>query len=75
MTYTRAFNAYETRLRDFVEQKQDGATKFISFFTARTQTGIRVRNAAMRAMNLPIVGDLVMARTLRDDIEVPDYEL
>ena len=72
---TRAFDAYEARLRDFVEQKQDGATKFISFFTARTQTGIRVRNAAIRAMNLPFVGDLVMARTLRDDIDLPDYQL
>lgn len=72
---TRAFNAYEARLRGFVEQKQNGATKFISFFTARTQTGIRVRNAAMRAMNLPFVGDLVMNRTLRDDIDLPDYQL
>lgn len=72
---TRAFAAYQNRLQDFVEQKQGGATKFISFFTARTQMGIRVRNAAMRAMNLPFVGDLVMTRSLRDDVEVPDYPL
>jgi 2-polyprenyl-6-methoxyphenol hydroxylase-like FAD-dependent oxidoreductase len=71
----RAFAAYEARLRDFIEEKQAGATKFISFFTARTEMGIRARNALMTAMNLPFVGDLVMKRSLRDDIELPDYEL
>ena len=71
----RAFDAYEARLRDFIEEKQDGATKFISFFAARTKTGIRVRNTVMRAMNLPFVGDLVMTRSLRDNIDLPDYQL
>jgi 2-polyprenyl-6-methoxyphenol hydroxylase-like FAD-dependent oxidoreductase len=71
----RAFAAYESRLRPFVEAKQAGATKFISFFAARTKLGVWLRNAGMSAMNLPFVGDLVMARTLRDDIELPDYQL
>jgi 2-polyprenyl-6-methoxyphenol hydroxylase-like FAD-dependent oxidoreductase len=71
----RAFAAYESRLRRFVEAKQAGATKFISFFAARTKLGVWLRNAGMRTMNLPFVGDLVMARTLRDDIELPDYQL
>jgi 2-polyprenyl-6-methoxyphenol hydroxylase-like FAD-dependent oxidoreductase len=71
----QAFGAYESRLRKFIEQKQDGATKFISFFTARTELGIWLRNATMRAMNLPMIGDLVMKRTLRDDIDLPDYQL
>ena len=29
----------------------------------------------MRAMKLPLVGDLVMNRSLRDDIDLPDYQL
>ncbi len=72
---SRAFVAYESRLRRFIEGKQDGATKFISFFAARTSPGIWLRNIAMRAMNLPLVGDFVMTRSLRDDIDLPDYEL
>lgn len=70
-----AFNAYESRLRRFILQKQDGAPKFISFFAARTEWGIRLRNAAMRAMNWRLVGDAVLSRALRDDIELPDYAI
>jgi 2-polyprenyl-6-methoxyphenol hydroxylase-like FAD-dependent oxidoreductase len=72
---TNAFTAYENRLRGFIEQKQDSAKKFISFFSARTQMGIRTRDAVMKGMNLPFVGDLVMRRSLRDDIDLPDYRL
>ncbi|MDX1883365.1 FAD-binding domain [Mycolicibacterium sp. 120270] len=72
---TRAFDAYEARLRDFIEQKQNGATKFISFFSAETRLGIAVRNALLHAMNLPFVGDVAMKRALRDDVDVPDYRL
>lgn len=71
----RAFAGYENRLRDFIAQKQDGATRFISFFSARTRMGIRARDAAMRAMKLPFVADLVMMRSLRDDVDIPDYQL
>ncbi len=44
-------------------------------FAARTKLGIWLRNAGMRAMNLPFVGDLVVSRALRDDIDLPDYPL
>ncbi|RDH76397.1 FAD-binding domain [Mycolicibacterium moriokaense] len=71
----RAFAAYESLLRAFIEEKQEGATKFINFFAARTSLGIWLRNTLMRAMKLPLVGDLVLSRSLRDDIELPDYAL
>ena len=71
----RAFAAYESRLRTFIEGKQAGATKFIGFFAARTRLGIWLRNVGMRAMNIPFIGDRVLTSTLRDDIELPDYEL
>jgi hypothetical protein len=54
--------------------KQDGALKFVSFFTARTRLGIWLRNTDLTAFNLPLVGDLVKTRALRDDIELPEYE-
>ena len=71
----RAFASYEARLRHFIEEKQDGALKFVSFFTARTRLGIWLRNTGLTAFNLPLIGDLVMTRALRDDIELPEYEL
>lgn len=71
----QAFAAYESRLRSFIERKQAGATRFLSFFAARTDFGIWLRNLGVRAMNLPFVGDLVMTRALRDDIDLPDYRL
>jgi len=70
-----AFAAYESRLRRFIEEKQDGATKFLSFFAARTELGIWLRNTAMRAMKIPLVGDFVLNRALRDELDLPDYAL
>ena len=73
--YRRAFAAYETRMRAFIEDKQVGARKFISFFTPRTSLGISMRNLAMRAMNIPPVADLLLAHTLVDHFELPDYAI
>ncbi|WP_006244373.1 FAD-binding domain [Mycolicibacterium tusciae] len=70
----QAFAAYEDRLRQFITQKQDSAIKFIPFFVARSRPGIWFRNLGMRAMNLPI-GNLVLTRALRDDLDLPDYDL
>ncbi len=70
-----AFEAYENRLRGFIGAKQDGARRLISFFATRTNLGIWLRNLAIRAFDIPPVGNLVMGRTLRDDIALPEYEL
>lgn len=70
-----AFEAYENRLRGFIEAKQDGAQRFVSFFATRTKLGIWLRNLAIRTFDIPPVGNLVMSRTLRDDITLPEYEL
>lgn len=73
--FRRAFDMYEARLRRFIQDKQDRASTFVSFFAARTRLGIWLRNAGMRAMNLPFIGDRAISRTLRDDIELPDYAI
>lgn len=67
--------AYDNLLHEFLEEKQRGATRFISFFAARTNLGIWLRNQAMRAFNIGPVGRWVLTRTLRDDIELPEYDL
>ncbi len=73
--FPQAFKQYETRLRSFIEDKQDRASKFVSFFAARTWPGIWLRNVGLQAMNLPFVGDLALNRALRDDLELPDYAI
>jgi 2-polyprenyl-6-methoxyphenol hydroxylase-like FAD-dependent oxidoreductase len=73
--FGQAFKAYETRLQPFINDKQNRASSFVSFFVARTWPGIWLRNVGVQAMNIPIVGDLALNRALRDDIELPDYAI
>jgi 2-polyprenyl-6-methoxyphenol hydroxylase-like FAD-dependent oxidoreductase len=76
--HREAFDAYETRLRPVIEAKQDGSRKLIAFFATRTPFGIRFRNLAMRTMNVPLLADsilILLARSLRDDIDLPDYAI
>ena len=73
--YRRAFDAYETRLRPFVEGKQAAGRKFVPVFATQTRLGIWFRNLAMRTMNFPPLADLLLTRGLRDDYEPPDYPM
>lgn len=71
--HRRAFDAYEARLRPFIESKQAGAARFIGFFATRTRFGLWFRNVAMRAMNFGPMTRL-LAGDVRDDFELPDYD-
>jgi 2-polyprenyl-6-methoxyphenol hydroxylase-like FAD-dependent oxidoreductase len=73
--YRRAFDAYETRLRPFVEGKQATAQKFLPVFATQTRLGIWLRNLVMRTMNFRPLADLVLARSVRDDFELPNYPM
>jgi 2-polyprenyl-6-methoxyphenol hydroxylase-like FAD-dependent oxidoreductase len=70
---SRAFDAYESRLRTFIDGKQRSAKRFASQFAPRTAFGIWLRNFATRAMALPGVTELLIGRALRDRIQLPDY--
>lgn len=71
--YWRAFDAYETRLRRFVEAKQGAAQKYLPVFATQTRLGIWFRNLAMRAMDFRPLAGLLLTRSVRDDFELPDY--
>jgi 2-polyprenyl-6-methoxyphenol hydroxylase-like FAD-dependent oxidoreductase len=70
--HRRAFEAYEARLRPFIETKQAAAARFISFFATRTRFGLWFRNVAMRTMNFGPLATM-LAGSVRDDFELPDY--
>lgn len=71
--YRRAFDAYETRLRNFVEAKQAAAQKYLPVFATQTRLGIWFRNLTMRTMNFRPLAEALLTRSVRDDFELPDY--
>ena len=73
--YRRAFDAYEARLRPFVEGKQAAGRKFVPVFATQTRLGIWFRNLAMRTMNFRPLAELLLTRSVRDDFELPNYPI
>jgi 2-polyprenyl-6-methoxyphenol hydroxylase-like FAD-dependent oxidoreductase len=73
--YERAFEAYESRLREFVIAKQKAALRFRSFFAPRTAVSLWVRNLAARAMSVPFLAKHLAGRAMRDDLVLPEYEM
>lgn len=73
--YQQAFAAYEARLRGFVEAKQSAAHKLVPVFATKTRWGIWLRDLAMGTMNLRLLANLLLARSLRDDFALPDYSM
>jgi 2-polyprenyl-6-methoxyphenol hydroxylase-like FAD-dependent oxidoreductase len=73
--YQRAFAEYERLLRPLIADKQRAARQFASSFAPRTALGIAARNVATKLMAIPAIARLLMGRSLRDDLELPDYDL
>jgi 2-polyprenyl-6-methoxyphenol hydroxylase-like FAD-dependent oxidoreductase len=69
-----AFEAYSSRLRGFLRAKQDAALRFRGFFAPKTGLGLSVRNTLVNAFSIPFVGKQLLMRSIRDDLELPDYE-
>ncbi|REJ08254.1 FAD-binding domain [Microbacterium bovistercoris] len=71
--HVAAFRAYERRLKPMVSSKQDAARGLGTAFAPATRGRLLLRNTLMRLMNLRVVADLVMGRSLRDPIELPPF--
>jgi 2-polyprenyl-6-methoxyphenol hydroxylase-like FAD-dependent oxidoreductase len=71
--FTRAFAAYDARLRSFVTAKQQAALRFRSFFAPQTSLALKVRNLAVNALSLQFFAKRFLALSLRDDLELPKY--
>lgn len=70
-----AFGRYEKRLRGFIESKQKAATRFGGAFCPNTQFGLRFRNWAANLLDVGPIANIVLSRELKDDIDLPDYEV
>jgi 2-polyprenyl-6-methoxyphenol hydroxylase-like FAD-dependent oxidoreductase len=73
--YQRAFDAYEARLRPFVESRQAAARRYVPVFATQTRWGIRFRDLVMRAMNFRPLADTLLSRSVHDDFELPSYPM
>lgn len=65
---------YEQCLRDFIGPKQKSAEGFASWFAPRTQAGLLLRNISSRLLSFPPLAEVLIGRSLRDEITLPDYE-
>ncbi|HET8933472.1 MAG TPA: FAD-binding domain [Polyangiales bacterium] len=68
-----AFERYQTRLSQFMHDKQRAAESFGGAFAPKTSLGLFFRNQASKLLRMPLVADLALTRGLRDTIELPDY--
>ena len=71
--HTQAFTAYQHHLDAVIRTKQDAARNLGTAFAPSNRTKLFLRNTALRFMGLPFVADLVMGRSLRDPIELPQW--
>ncbi|EPR44476.1 monooxygenase FAD-binding protein [Desulfovibrio sp. X2] len=73
--HAQAFARYEQRLKPFLKSKQAAAVRFASSFAPKTALGITFRNQVSRLLKIPLLANLLLGRSLSDDIELPDYGL
>lgn len=70
----KAFAAYEALLRSFVSDKQKSALWLRGFFAPPNAAALALRNLMVNLMSVPLVGKRLVARSLSDRLELPDYE-
>src|SRR5699024_11231581 len=69
----QAFLAYQQHLNSLIRTKQDAARNLGTAFAPRNRRKLFLRNTSLRFMGLPFIADLVMGRSLRDPIELPEW--
>lgn len=68
-----ALSAYQSRLAQFMCNKQDAALKTAATFCPQTRLGLLVRRLATNLLGIGWIADLLLSSSIRDDIELPDY--
>lgn len=71
--YERAFQAYEQRLRPYVERKQKGARGFASSFVPKSTWGLWLRSMILNAVTRLGLTRLLFGAQLRDRMKLENY--
>lgn len=71
--HVTAFQAYERRLRPYVERKQKAARGFAKSFIPRTPVGLWLRNATLNAASALRLTGFLFGAQLRDSLKLADY--
>ncbi len=70
--HARAFAAYESAFRPFIDGKQKSARAFASSFTPKTSFGLFVRDQVLKLGAIPAVGNLLMRQFVTDRFMLPE---
>jgi 2-polyprenyl-6-methoxyphenol hydroxylase-like FAD-dependent oxidoreductase len=70
-----AFARYQEHMMPFLKRKQESAANFASTFAPKSAFGITFRNVATRLLRIPLFANVFIGRSLRDDVNLPDYGL
>lgn len=70
-----AFRRYEKRLRPFIHAKQQAAERIAAAFVPRTRPGVFFRNQVIKAFRFPAIARIAIGRDIRDQLELPRYQL
>lgn len=70
-----ALARWERRLKGFVTDKQAAARGTAGTLVPKTVAGVWTRRIASRMLAVPMLADLMIGRSIRDDIDLPDYGL
>ncbi len=73
--YRTAYRRYELLLRPLVEGRQKSARYFAAALVPKSPLGVWLRNQVTRMMAFPPVTHYFLGRELRDDFDLPDYDM
>ncbi|MBY5447504.1 FAD-binding domain [Rhizobium leguminosarum] len=65
---------YQTRMMPFLQDRQRAARRFASSFVPKSTFGITVRNIISSLFGFPVVGDFLLGRLLRSNLDLPRYD-
>jgi 2-polyprenyl-6-methoxyphenol hydroxylase-like FAD-dependent oxidoreductase len=71
--HTKAFAAYERRMRPFIDKQQRDAERFAPSFAPRTAFGLFVRDTVLNLMKVRPLAIWFARRNFANAFDLPDY--
>ncbi len=68
-----AFEAYHTKLHEYVTEKQDTALTMAELFAPKSWFQLILRDVGMNLTHVPYLGSKLLEKSFRDDLKLPNY--